>query len=262
MNLGAMRVGPPAMGVADDGRIALLNPVNEQVLIYDPSEEKYSNFSLPFRYTVDVDLAFDQGGQLVICDSEPAGPEFPESLPHCYRLSPDGDLVVSAPVYVHFPLRLTGDLKVLDRYDYRVVTPFTGNQVNSREAQRERQTWKLPYQLVIETDGAFDWSTARFADVEAGLAFEAHSDSGLGAIRAFEKTPQGYLMAFDSGSEQIRAIWINPAGFILKDVTLPNGLYTVLSAAGQMAVAQDGSFYVMSSTKNGIEVHFAATPKP
>jgi hypothetical protein len=69
-------------------------------------------------------------------------------------------------------------------------------------------------------------------------------------------------MAFESGSEQIRAIWINPAGFILKDVTLPNGLYSVLSAAGKMAVAQDGSFYVMSSTKNGIEVHFAAAPEP
>ena len=262
MNLAAMRVGPPAMAVAGDGRIALLNPVNEQVLMYDPSQETYSNFSLPFSYSVDADLAFDQDGQLVVCDSQQAGMTIPEQLPHCYRLSPDGELLVSAPVYAHFPVQLTQALQVLDRYDYRLVTPFTGDQVNSRKAQRDRQTWKLPCRMVIGTDGAFDWHRARFADVETGLAYEVHSDSGLGAIAAFEKTPQGYLMAFNSGAEQVRAIWIDPAGLILKDVTLPNGMYSVLSASGQMAVAQDGSFYLMSSTKNGIEVHFAAAPEP
>ena len=259
---GEIRIGPPAMDVASDGRIALLNPGNDGVLIYDPNEKTYSSFPVPFTYTGNGDLAFEPDGQLTVCDfTGQGGTKIPESIPHCYRLSPDGDLVVSAPVYVNFPIRLLEDLRILDDYDYRSISPFTQGRVNSREAQRQKQTWELPLGFVMGMDGSFDWDKARFADIEEGVAFEVRSDSGLGSIAGFEETPQGYLMAFNSGSEQIRAVWIDLAGLILKDVTLPNGQYSVLSD-GQMAIAQDGSLYVMSSTKNGIEIHFEEAPQP
>jgi hypothetical protein len=67
-------------------------------------------------------------------------------------------------------------------------------------------------------------------------------------------------MIFSSVDEQIRAVWIDPAGLVMKDVTLPNAHYSVLSVS-DMAVAQDGSLYVMSSTKNGIEIHFEEAPQ-
>jgi hypothetical protein len=258
------RVGPPAIDASGEGRIALLNPVNDGVLIYDPNKDSYSNVPLPFLYTGDGDLAFDQDDQLIVCDFiGQGGAEISDSLPHCYRLSPKGDVVVSVPVYSPSPprLRLTEDLGILDDHDYRLMAPFTGNKANSREAQRERQTWNLPYRFLVGTDGVFDLHQARFADIEAGIAFEVHSDSELGVIAGFEKTPQGYIMLF-RGYEQIRAVWVDSSGTVLKDITLPNSQYSALSSGGDLAVAQDGSLYVMSSTKNGIEVHCANGPRP
>ena len=67
-------------------------------------------------------------------------------------------------------------------------------------------------------------------------------------------------MLFDNAAEQIRAVWIDPDGKVLKDVTLPSGEYSNLSL-NRVAVTQDGSLYVMSSTKNGIEIHFEEAPQ-
>ncbi len=100
---------------------------------------------------------------------------------------------------------------------------------------------------------------ARFADVEAGTAFEVHSVSPLGVILGFERTPQGYLMLFELYN-QVRAVWTDPAGTILKDLSLPAEQHTEVTLGGQVAVAQDGSLYVLSSTERGIEVHVAGAP--
>jgi hypothetical protein len=99
----------------------------------------------------------------------------------------------------------------------------------------------------------------RFADVEAGTAFEVHSVSPLGVILGFERTPQGYLMLFELYN-QVRAVWTDPAGTILKDLSLPAEQHTEVTLGGQVAVAQDGSLYVLSSTERGIEVHVAGAP--
>ena len=252
-------VGPPAMDVANDGRIALMDPVNERVLIYNPNEESYASFPLPFTYNNNSDLAFDQNGQLMICDFAGAYVEDTPPIPYCYRLLPDGELEVMAPVYVKFPSKITKDLRVLDQFDYRLVAPFNSEgEPNSREAQRQKETWGIPYRYVEGVEG-FDLYTARFADVKEDVAFEVHSPAGFSGLVDFEKTPQGYLMIFD-GFEQIRAVWIDPAGVILKDVTLPRGQYSELSLYGQVAVAQDGSLYVLGSTKRGIEIHFEGAP--
>jgi hypothetical protein len=262
---GHSRIGPPTLDVATDGRVALLNAVDNHILIYDPGEETYSSFPLPFTVSApdSADLAFDQQDQLVVCDFN--GEKFRETnieIPYCYRLLPDGTIGASTPVYVNSPMRLTKDLNVLDYYDYRLVTPFDSHgKSNSREDQRQRQAWEFPYGLVLAKDGLLDWRTARFADIEAGRAFEVHSDAVLGALRGFEKTPQGYLVLFDNAAEQIRAVWIDPDGKVLKDVTLPSGEYSNLSL-NRDAVAPDGSLYLMSSTRNGIEIHYEAAPSP
>lgn len=250
-----IRIGPQALDVADDGRIALLNPVNNGVLLYNPRDESFANFTLPFSYKSTGDLAFDQNDELVVCDFQgESRAGVGGRLPYCYRLLTDGELIASAPVYANFPMKLTEDLKVLDGYDNKLIDPF-----RAREAQRQKQTWGLPYRFVMRADGMFDWTTARFADLEAGLAFEVHSDFNLGALDGFEKTPQGYLLTFSEGF-QIRAVWIDLTGRILKDITLPNSQYSMSSTYAQTVVARDGSLYVMGSTKNGIEIHFEAAP--
>ena len=100
---------------------------------------------------------------------------------------------------------------------------------------------------------------AHYADVKEGVAFEVHSVSPLGVITDFEKTPQGYLLTFSLG-DRIRGVWIDPAGLVLKDVTLPNSQYTEINFNGQVAVAQDGSLYVLNSTERGIEIHYVEAP--
>jgi hypothetical protein len=251
------RVGPPAMDVADDGRIALMDPVNERVIIFNPHEGSYGSIPIPFTYTYNADLGFDLQGRLMICDF--AGVSMEGSfapVPYCYRLRPDGELDGSTPAYVKSPANIATDHKVLDYVDYRLVAPFnSAGEANSREAQRQRETWEFP-KLYVEGQDPY---LARYADLEAGEAFEVHSISPLGVLTEFEKTPQGYIMVFSLG-DRIRGVWIDPAGLVLKDVTLPNSQYTEINFNGQVAVAQDGSLYVLNSTERGIEIHFVGAP--
>jgi hypothetical protein len=251
------RVGPPAMDVASDGRIALMDPVNERVIIYNPNEGIYSSVPLPFTYKFNGDIAFDQNNRLVVFDwlgEEAEGTIV--SIPYCYRLLPDGELDVSTPLYVKSPSHITKQLSVLDYYDARLVAPFNSQgEANSREAQRQKGTWDFPFRFME----GLDPFVAHFADVKEGLAFEVHSVSPLGVITEFAKTPQGYMMTFLIG-DQIRAVWIDSHGIVLKDVTLPNGQYSEINFNGQVALAQDGSLYVLTSTERGIEIHFTTAP--
>jgi hypothetical protein len=95
--------------------------------------------------------------------------------------------------------------------------------------------------------------------VKEGLAFEVHSASPLGTLTDFQKTPRGYVMSFSLG-DRIRAVWIDPNGQVMKDVTLPNGDYSEINFYGQVAVVPDGSLYAMSSTERGIEIHYVEAP--
>lgn len=255
------RAGPPALDVASDGRIALMDPVNERIIIFNPDEDSYSSLPLPFTYKFNGNLAFDQEDKLMVCDfqgEEEVG-TFAQ-IPSCYRLLPDGELEVAAPLYAKFPDKITGGHQVLDWYDSRLVSPFSSQgEANSRETQRLKQPWEFPFRFVDSEQG-LDPFLARFADLKDGVAFEVHSEAGLGVILGFEKTPQGYLLVYSSGYEQIRAVWFDPAGGILKDVTLPNGQYSELSFDGRVAVAEDGSLYVLSSTERGIEIHLVRAP--
>jgi hypothetical protein len=254
-----IRVGPPAMDVANDGRIALLDPVNDRVIIYSPNEESYSSIPLPFSYKYygREDIQFDRDGRLVILDLFGEAIEgTPYSIPHGYRLLLDGSVEDETAVFVKSPTKFTKDLKVLDQYDYRMVAPFNSlGVVNSREAQRQKQAWEYPYRYVA----GLDPYVARFADVKKGAAFEVHSVSPLGSIMGFEERPGGYIMTFFIG-DQIRAVWLDPSGIVMKDVTLPNGLYSEVNFDGQVTITQDGSLYIMSSTPRGIEIHFVGMP--
>lgn len=255
------RAGPPAMDIAHDGRIALMDPINERIIIFDPKAGTLTNWPLPFTYQFNSNLAFNREGRLMVCDYQ--GKEDPisgVSIPYCYRLDLSGKLEVAAPVYARFPGEITREHQVLDGYDHRLVVPFGAEgEANDRETQRRKLPWLLPYQYLTAEQG-LDPFTMRFADIPQRLAFEIHCRSSLGEIRRVERTPQGYLLAFSSSYEQIRAIWINEAGDILKDVTIPNGQYSDMAFEGQVAIAEDGSLYVMSSTASGIEIHYVKAP--
>ena len=251
-----LRQGPPAMDVAEDGRIALLDFVNDRVLVYDSKDRSFTPISLPFVYKSLGDLQFDRGGQLAILDGFGEPIEQPTvHVPRLYRMSSDGSIDKVAPVFVTYTYKLTKDLEVQDLSDWRLVMPFSPTgEVNSHEEQRRRQNPALVYRFVENLDPY----VARLGDVEAGLAFEMHSVSPLGAIIYFEKMPQGYVAIFFG--DQIRAVWFDSSGIILKDVTLPNDQYSEVEPYGQVAIDQSGSLYVLGSTVKGIEVRFVKAP--
>jgi hypothetical protein len=251
-----LRQGPPAMDLAEDGRIALLDFVNDRVLVYDSKNRSFTPIPLPFIYKSLGDLQFDRSGQLAIFDGFGEPIEQPTvSIPQLFLMSSDGSIDKVAPVFVTYPYNLTKDLEVQDLDDWRLVMPFSPTrEVNSREEQRHRQNPALVYRFVENLDPY----VARFGDVVAGLAFEMHSVSPLGAIIYFEKTPQGYVAIFFA--DLIRAVWFDSSGTILKDVTLPNDQYSEVYPNGQVAIDQSGSLYVLGSTVRGIEIRFVKAP--
>jgi len=50
---------------ASDGRIALMDPVNERIVIFDPDEGNYTRLPLPFPYHFNSNLAFDREDRLM-----------------------------------------------------------------------------------------------------------------------------------------------------------------------------------------------------
>jgi hypothetical protein len=250
-------VGPLAMDVADDGRIGLLDYVNERILIFDPNEKKYLANPLPFKLQGRGDIQFDRSGQIAVFD--PVGEPMDQStvnIPQIYRLLPDGRIGVQAPVFVWIPGRLTQDLEVLDLRDRRFVAPFlSSGEINSREGQRHRRNPNLLYRYVK----GLEPYVARFADVEAGLAFELHSVSPLGAIVSLDKAPQGYIVVIEV-QPQYRAIWFDRSGAILKDVVLPDEYYSDMSFSSRTSVNSHGDLYVLNSTKTGVQILYVSAP--
>jgi hypothetical protein len=247
------REGTLAMDLGEDGRIALLDHVNGRVLLFDPMIKSYTNIPLLFTLRSSDDVQFDWNGQLVVFD--PVGASIDPSKAHIsqlYRLLPDGRIEAVAPVFVNIPAWLTKELKVIDLAYSKLVAPFSpSGEVNSREAQRQKQPLELLAKYMIHTV-----HEVRFDDTQKGIAFAVRSVSPLGAITYFEKTPQGYIAVFEG--DQIRAIWFDAAGIVLKDITMTRDEYSEISVFGHTAINPSGSLYVMGTTVRGVEVRFVA----
>ena len=216
------------MDVAEDGRIVLLDIVKERILIFDPAVKNYESIPIPFNPINYPDVQFNRNGQVAVFDpvGAPLDEQSTANVPRLYRFLPDGQIGAVAPVFVRWPGGLNKDLQVFDTSEVRLVTPFDASgEANPREIQREKTSPRLTMKYMLETV-----NDVRFADWEKGIAFAVHSDSRLGAICCFEKTPQGYVAVFES--DWLRAIWFDETGKVLKDVTLPREEYTEINIHG------------------------------
>lgn len=250
------RVGPIAMDVAEDGRIALLDFVKERILIFDPTERSFKTILVTFKRPRYPDVQFDRDGQIAVFDpvGAPLDEQSTANVPRLFRYLPDGQIGAVAPVFVRLAGWLNKDLQVFDSSDARLVTPFDASgKANPREVQRQKQSPRLSMKYMLETV-----NVVRFADWEKGIVFAVHSASRLGAISCFEKTPQGYVAVFES--DLLRAIWFDEAGKVLKDVTLPREEFSEINPIGRTSVTSDGALYFLRSTENGIEVCTVPAP--
>jgi hypothetical protein len=62
------------------------------------------------------------------------------------------------------------------------------------------------------------------------------------------------------GADQLRAIWFDESGKVLKDVTLPREEYSEINSVGHSTIMPDGSHYFLRSTENALEVRFVKAP--
>jgi hypothetical protein len=249
------REGPLAMDVAWDGRIALLDHVNERVLIYNPTQKVSSIISLPFSLHSQGNIHFNREGQAAVFDpvGEPIGQSL-VNIPQLYLFDSDGRLRVTAPVFVRIPAWMTKDLEILDLSYSKLVVPVNSSgEVNPREIQQQI----LPAKLLVKymTDTVY---AARFADVEKRVAYEVRSASPLGAIIFFEEVPRGYLAILEG--DLFRAVWFDPSGKILKDISLPRNDYSEINSLGRFASDENGSLYMLGAVNTGIEVRLFKTP--
>ena len=80
----------------------------------------------------------------------------------------------------------------------------------------------------------------------------------LGRLRISKRTPQGYVVIFHS--DNIRAVWFDPSGNVLKDVSMPNDQFSEILVHGQVSIDNDGSLFILGSTPRGIEVRYVEAP--
>lgn len=243
----AATVGPDAIEVGPDGRIAILDQVNRRVVLADPKTGAITSFAAPLGGTGDVGI--DAAGQIVVLDT--AGVPDPSSgvwIPQLYRFTPNGNLVAQTPIYAQLPGELVGTREVIDHSDARSVVPFNA-QGNARSRADQRASRGRPTLRVQFVDAR----RARLEDTARGLVFEVSSETDLGAIALFRRVQKGYLAVFDA-PETLRIVWFDRDGTVIRNVSIPGQEADWVNPYGQASVGQDGTVYILMGTAEGIDI--------
>jgi hypothetical protein len=242
-----------AFDVAPNGTLALLDHVNTRVMLIDPRNHTFRSVAVLLKGVGDVEI--DGQGQVTVLDL--VGERSQNSkvkTPQLHRLGANGQLMASAPVFALRPTQLTEDATVLDMTDQREITPLNlAGQARSRDEQHQSRTQAS---LLVQF---LTGSQARLADTKRGLAFELRADHDLGAIPYFARTGQSYVVAFES--ENLRLVWFDAQGHVLKDVVVPNRQSSVFNPTGRIGIDKTGAVYILGSTPEALEIHRVQGPR-
>lgn len=246
-----MTTSVDSFDVAPDGTLALLDHVNERVIVIG-KDKQFRSFPVPVKGVGDITI--DAQGRVTVLDL--VGERAADSkvrIPQLYHFKPNGTLESKAPVFAMRPHRLSDDLAVPDMVNQRNVWPLHSNgQARSRNEQRQsRSRTQLLIQYLTDRQ-------ARFADTQRGLAFEVQSEQSLGAIPYFGRTQQGYVAVFEA--HDYRIVWFDTQGRVLQDVIVPNHQYSVFNPHGRVGVDHTGGVYILGSTADGLNVHRVQGP--
>jgi hypothetical protein len=240
---GSVPEGPSAFDVAPDGRIAVLDNVNQRVFIFDPHTSETKTY--PVELHGWGDIAFVDADQLLILDLV----EISET-PQLYSI----DLVNChtahlGPIFISGPVDLLSNARILDITLGRHYNPInTSGDIKSPEEQIED---------FEPTERIARWQSAEhslFADMQEELIFDVQSTVPLGAIGYFGKMSDAYVMVFED--VYLRIVWITPDGEILTDVLVANQQEAPINHYGRYALGPDGGLYYMNASPTGMEIRW------
>jgi len=238
-----MIAGPGAFATSTKGEIALQDPVNQRVLLYNQELHTFRSFAV--HLSDSGDLEFQADGSLLVANFFGEKTDGEESiLPQLYRIKADrGAIERVGPIFARIPFYLTKDASILNRDDSLVKPMDAQGKGRSREAQKNDRG-KPP--LGIRW---LDENHSRFSDPKAGVAIETSSVSPSGFISHFVKTNDGYVIVFRS--DVMHVLWLDREGKLLSDTTVKPELYTEWNPYTLVKVTPDGEVWYMSSTQDG-----------
>lgn len=238
-----MIAGPGAFAISTKGEIALQDPVNRRVLLYNPESDTFQSF--PVHLSDAGDLEFQTDGSLLVANFFGEKTDGEESIiPQLYRIKADrGAIEHIGPIFARIPFYIMKDASVLNRDDI-LVKPMNA-QGKGRTQEEQKNDRGIP-PLGIRW---MDDNRSLFSDPKAGVAIETSSVSPSGFISHFVKTNDGYVIVFRS--DVMHVLWLDREGKLMSDTTVKPELYTEWNPYTLVKVTPHGEVWYMSSTQDG-----------
>lgn len=238
---GRAPLGPSAFDMSPDGKIAVLDEVNQRVSVFDLQANETTTY--PVELKGGGDIAFANADEIMILDLVGEN-----GTPQLYMIdTTDNKIDHLGSVFTSSSADLISDAMILDANLGRVINPINSSG-GIKSGEDQIQDYALAETLAR-------WQTdyrSLFADTQEGLIFDIRSTAPLGAIGYFSKTSDGYIVVFEG--EFLRILWINQVGQILNDCRVTNQQEAPINHYGRFTVDQNESLYYLNTTPNGMRI--------
>lgn len=233
--------GPSAFAMSPDGKIAVLDEVNQRVLVFDTQADESATYPMALKGWGDI--TFVNSDEIVILDLVGEN-----GTPQLYTINTTNNQVshLGAVLVSNYADLLPG-ATLSDAALGRVTHPINpAGEIKSREEQL-RDDATAEHLARWQSD-----HRSLFADTQAGVIFDIQSATPLGAVAYFDKTREGYLIIFEE--EFLRMLWLSPSGQVLDDCKIDNQQEAPINPHGRFVTDQNGSVYYMTTTSTGMEI--------
>jgi hypothetical protein len=234
-------LGPSAFDMAPDGKIAVLDEVNQRVLLFDLQTNETISYPVALKGWGDV--AFADADEIMILDLVGEN-----GTPQLYMVdTTDNKTDHLGAVFTSGSADLTAGSTISDANLGRVIHPI--NSLGFIKSKEEQTQDYVVAELLTRWQSDY---RSFFVNTQENLIFEIQSTTPLGAIAYFGKTSNAYIVIFER--EFLRILWISPTGQILDDCLVPNQQEAPINHYGRFVINQNGSIYYLSTTPNGMEI--------
>jgi hypothetical protein len=246
-----MNQGPGGFDISPDGTIALLDGMNNRVLLYDTRTGIFNQCAVP-----------QYAGQYIDIDER-------HWFTHVWRDSEDPtqvymliyntacEVVTKAPVYVQDVDEITDDWEVYTGHQLMTVLNNDGAVLSQEE---QRASLRPHGDLWVEAG-----ESERFAilhDDRRELTFKLRLGEDTPVYRKRIKT--GYVfVGFAAATDRsfYRVTWFDTAGTIVKDVRAPRPMWRSIFGTQIIAMEEGtGDIYLIGDTPQGVVIYRVSSP--